>query len=107
MKIKACFDEIKFSNYVLEIIHLSMETLTLKRVLLNLMYLYHFKQTEMKQPVRNVHCGHTYDKAAIEEHIKRMGHRAKCPIVGCPQVVKAQHLEIDRALARELKKRHK
>lgn len=72
-----------------------------------LMQLYHFKQTQMKQPVRNVHCGHTYDKTAIEEHIKRMGHRAKCPIVGCPQAVKLQNLEIDRALARELKKRHK
>ena len=61
----------------------------------------------MKQPVKNKQCGHSYDKAAIEGHIRRMGQRAKCPIVGCPQIVKIQDLETDKVLARELKKRYK
>lgn len=61
----------------------------------------------MKQPVKNRHCGHSYDKSAIEEHIRRMGRKAKCPVVGCPQIIKKQDLEIDKTLARELKKRQK
>ena len=61
----------------------------------------------MKQPVRNMCCGHTYDKSAIEGHIMKMRFKAKCPVVGCPQIVRKQDLEVDRVLARELKKRHK
>ena len=61
----------------------------------------------MKLPVRNVYCGHTFDKTAIEGHIKRMHHKAKCPIIGCPQVIRLEDLEVDKALARELKKRNK
>lgn len=61
----------------------------------------------MKQPVRSKICGHSYDKLAIEGHIKKMSYKAKCPIVGCPQIIKMQDLETNIALVRELKKRQK
>eukprot|EP00794_Sanderia_malayensis_P012184 gene12184-13442_t len=64
-------------------------------------------KTEMEEPMKNKLCGHCYGRKAIEEHIRRMRHKARCPVVGCVHVVKMEHLEVDKGLLRELKKRHK
>lgn len=39
--------------------------------------------TEMVDPVRNIICKHTYDKAGIQQHIKQRGKKAMCPVGGC------------------------
>ena len=51
-------------------------------------------------------CGHSYDKTAIEQHIKRMRQKAKCPVVGCQYILKMDDIMVDIILTRELRKRH-
>ncbi|XP_013384994.1 E3 SUMO-protein ligase NSE2-like [Lingula anatina] len=38
---------------------------------------------EMINPMRNKLCDHRYDRAAVEEMLKKRGSRAKCPVAGC------------------------
>ncbi|KAG6609248.1 e3 sumo-protein ligase nse2 [Phytophthora cinnamomi] len=49
-------------------------------------------QMEMKDPLRNRACGHTYSKQGIEAHFK---HNTKCPVAGCPQRLSLNKLERD------------
>ena len=62
---------------------------------------------EMKEPVKSRTCGHSYSKLAIQGHIERMKHKARCPIVGCPNILKLDDLETDQDLELELRRRHR
>uniref|UniRef100_A0A2D4HQZ9 E3 SUMO-protein ligase NSE2 n=1 Tax=Micrurus lemniscatus lemniscatus TaxID=129467 RepID=A0A2D4HQZ9_MICLE len=61
-------------------------------------------QEEMKKPVRNKVCGHTYEEEAILEHIRRrQQHKKKvtCPQVGCNnREVRKADLVFDEVLRR-------
>ncbi|XP_070604394.1 E3 SUMO-protein ligase NSE2 [Erythrolamprus reginae] len=63
-------------------------------------------QEEMKKPVRNRICGHTYEEEAILEHIwRRHQHKkkVKCPQVGCNnKEVRKADLVFDEALKRTI-----
>lgn len=59
--------------------------------------------TEMKKPMRNVKCGHSYEKEAVEKHIQiwaKKGRPMRCPIAGCIQYVSLQDLEANTDLER-------
>ncbi|ELU09037.1 hypothetical protein CAPTEDRAFT_158041 [Capitella teleta] len=43
-----------------------------------------YTQQEMEYPVKNKHCGHTYDREGIAALIKHRGNKARCPVGGCP-----------------------
>ncbi|KAM6457810.1 E3 SUMO-protein ligase NSE2 isoform 2-T2 [Liasis olivaceus] len=68
-------------------------------------------QEEMKNPVRNKICGHTYEETAILEHIWRRKQRKKkvsCPQVGCNnEEVKKEDLMSDEVLKRTIDSRSK
>ncbi|XP_058035122.1 E3 SUMO-protein ligase NSE2 [Ahaetulla prasina] len=61
-------------------------------------------QEEMKKPVRNKICGHTYEEEAILEHIRRRQQqkkKVKCPQVGCNnKEVRKGDLVLDEVLKR-------
>ncbi|XP_013929920.1 PREDICTED: E3 SUMO-protein ligase NSE2 [Thamnophis sirtalis] len=63
-------------------------------------------QEEMKKPVRNKICGHTYEEEAILEHIRRrQQHKKKvnCPQVGCNnKEVRKADLVFDEVLKRTI-----
>ncbi|KAM3841082.1 E3 SUMO-protein ligase NSE2 [Vipera latastei] len=63
-------------------------------------------QEEMKKPVRNKICGHTYEEEAILEHIRRRQQRNKkvnCPQVGCNnKEVRKADLVFDEILKRTI-----
>ncbi|KAK6167631.1 hypothetical protein SNE40_021610 [Patella caerulea] len=64
---------------------------------------------EMTFPVRNIICGHNYEKEGIMEYISKRKHKARCPVSGChsDQTVTADNLEENKDLRRfiERKKR--
>ncbi|XP_026559440.1 E3 SUMO-protein ligase NSE2 [Pseudonaja textilis] len=63
-------------------------------------------QEEMKKPVRNKICGHTYEEEAILEHIRRRQQhkkKVKCPQVGCNnREVRKADLVFDEVLKRTI-----
>jgi len=75
----------------------------------NLRFICPITKTELVDPVKNKLCGHTYSRNAIEQHIKSMKTRAKCPIPGCKskEVMTSDVLEANNVLAFELRKRNK
>lgn len=58
---------------------------------------------QMVQPVRSKKCNHSYGKTAIIQHI-RSRPRAKCPVVGCANVVTEKDLEPNSSLAFRIKR---
>ena len=57
-------------------------------------------QSRMNNPVLNIKCGHSYDRSAILEHIRRSTQLAvKCPVAGCPAFVKQNVLKTNKKLA--------
>merc|ERR1719300_1731603 len=69
-------------------------------------------RTEMRRPVKNLNCGHVYDKGSIDELLKQ-GSKARtitrCPVVGCPNKdpVQRDRLVVDNATKRALIKKRK
>jgi len=69
-------------------------------------------RTEMRRPVKNLNCGHVYDKGSIDELLKQ-GSRARtitrCPVVGCPNknAIQPDRLVVDNATKRALIKKKK
>lgn len=57
--------------------------------------------TELVEPVRCVDCKHIYEKKAIMLHISKSP-QAKCPIAGCPKIVRANKLVSDPVLLIEI-----
>ncbi|KAK3745301.1 hypothetical protein RRG08_014449 [Elysia crispata] len=49
----------------------------------------------MQDPVRNILCGHVYDRTGILTYIKQKSSRAKCPVGGCgnTEPIQESHLE--------------
>lgn len=64
---------------------------------------------EMKNPVRNNVCGHTYDKEGILNHLKQRGQRAKCPVAGCgsTKVMEQADLVEDKELRKYIEKKNR
>ncbi|XP_076437706.1 E3 SUMO-protein ligase NSE2-like [Babylonia areolata] len=66
---------------------------------------------EMVDPVRNIICRHTYDRAGIQQHIKQRGKKAMCPVGGCTnnKPITSRDLEEHKEMRRYIqnkKKRH-
>ncbi|XP_071958663.1 E3 SUMO-protein ligase NSE2-like [Antedon mediterranea] len=40
-------------------------------------------QSEMTEPMKNKHCGHSYEKAAISNYIRTSRRKVMCPVCGC------------------------
>ncbi|KAH3820805.1 E3 SUMO-protein ligase NSE2-like [Dreissena polymorpha] len=55
-------------------IEVSQETLTFKCP---------YTGKVMECPMRNKHCGHSYERDGILQYIKQRQKKAKCPVVGC------------------------
>ncbi|KFV12437.1 E3 SUMO-protein ligase NSE2, partial [Tauraco erythrolophus] len=68
-------------------------------------------QMEMKKPVRNKVCGHTYEEDAILKIIqnrKQQKKKVRCPKIGCSHVdVKESDLVPDEALKRAIDSQNK
>nr|XP_056710492.1 E3 SUMO-protein ligase NSE2 [Euleptes europaea] len=68
-------------------------------------------QEEMKKPVRNKTCGHTFEEDAILKvimHREKQNKKARCPKVGCNNVeVKRSDLVPDEFLKRAIDRRNK
>ncbi|NXV74122.1 NSE2 ligase, partial [Atlantisia rogersi] len=68
-------------------------------------------QMEMKRPVRNKICGHTYEEDAILKIIqsrKQQKKKVRCPKIGCSHVdVKESDLVPDEALKRAIDSQNK
>ncbi|NXX87043.1 NSE2 ligase, partial [Urocolius indicus] len=68
-------------------------------------------QMEMKRPVRNKVCGHTYEEDAILkiiENRKQQRKKVRCPKIGCSHAdVKASDLMPDEALKRAIDSQNK
>ncbi|KFW01342.1 E3 SUMO-protein ligase NSE2, partial [Eurypyga helias] len=68
-------------------------------------------QMEMKRPVRNKVCGHTYDEDAILKIIqtrKQQKKKVRCPKIGCSHAdVKGSDLVPDEALKRAIDSQNK
>jgi len=75
----------------------------------NMRFICPITKVELVDPVKNKRCGHTYSRKAIEQHIKAMKTRAKCPIPGCvsADVITSGDLEANNVLAFELRQRNK
>eukprot|EP00904_Undaria_pinnatifida_P007879 jgi/Undpi1/4220/HiC_scaffold_16.g07586.m1 len=57
-----------------------------------------------KDPVRSKDCNHTFEKAAIDNHIKIAGNKeAKCPVAGCAKTVRRANLVPDDGMKRLLR----
>ncbi|KAK3738844.1 hypothetical protein QZH41_015055, partial [Actinostola sp. cb2023] len=66
--------------------------------------------TEMKKPVKNVKCGHSYEKEAIEKHLEIASKKRKtmkCPIAGCIQNVTKAVLEANTDLERLIMRKNR
>ena len=63
---------------------------------------------EMKDPVKNTLCGHTYEKNSIQQIIKK-NPKTKCPIAGCPNKnhVSQNHLILDSDVLQEIQKKNR
>ena len=63
---------------------------------------------EMKDPVKNTLCGHTYEKSSILQIIKK-NPKTKCPMAGCPNKnhVTENHLILDSDVLQEIQKKKK
>ena len=63
-------------------------------------------KVEMKKPVKNLACGHVYDKTSIEA-ILRQRSASVCPVVGCPvrRPVRRDQLQEDKATKRAIAKK--
>ena len=64
----------------------------------------------MEEPVKNVNCGHSYSRAAIEAHIRNNRNRVQgthCPVAGCAHNVSRDTLEDDPVLAFKIRRAHK
>ncbi|XP_010282249.1 PREDICTED: E3 SUMO-protein ligase NSE2, partial [Phaethon lepturus] len=68
-------------------------------------------QVEMKRPVRNKICGHTYEEDAILKIIqtrKQQKKKVRCPKIGCSHAdVKGSDLVPDEALKRAIDSQNK
>ncbi|XP_009558308.1 E3 SUMO-protein ligase NSE2 isoform X2 [Cuculus canorus] len=68
-------------------------------------------QVEMKRPVRNKICGHTYEEDAIQKIIqtrKQQKKKVRCPKIGCSHAdVKESDLVPDEALKRAIDSQNK
>ncbi|XP_009321625.1 PREDICTED: E3 SUMO-protein ligase NSE2 [Pygoscelis adeliae] len=68
-------------------------------------------QMEMKRPVRNKVCGHTYEEDAILKIIqtrKQQKKKVRCPKIGCSHAdVKGSDLVPDEALKRAIDSQNK
>jgi len=62
----------------------------------------------MTDPVKNVLCGHSYERASIQ-HLTRKGKKTKCPIAGCPndQFVQMDQLIDNTDLKRQIERTKK
>ncbi|KAF5915280.1 hypothetical protein HPG69_011745 [Diceros bicornis minor] len=67
-------------------------------------------QVEMKKPVKNKVCGHTYEEEAIVRMIESKHRRKKkacCPKIGCSHTVRMSDLIQDEALRRAIESHNK
>lgn len=64
---------------------------------------------EMKNPVRNKICSHTYDKDGILNYMKQRGKRAKCPVGGCGNTKAMEHTDLveDKELRKYIEKKNR
>ncbi|KAK2166551.1 hypothetical protein NP493_1317g00059 [Ridgeia piscesae] len=64
---------------------------------------------EMTHPVRNIHCGHHYEKEGITQLMKNRKGRAKCPVGGCvnDKPITASDLEDDKELKRYIERKNR
>ena len=57
-------------------------------------------QTRMVHPMLNTQCGHTYDRNAVNEHIRRCRSlTVKCPVAGCVGFVNQANLRPNKKIA--------
>ncbi|KAL5249145.1 hypothetical protein ACHWQZ_G018102 [Mnemiopsis leidyi] len=57
-------------------------------------------QTRMVHPMLNTQCGHTYDRNAVNEHIRRCRSlTVKCPVAGCVGHVNQANLRPNKQIA--------
>ena len=57
-------------------------------------------QTRMQHPMVNTQCGHTYERTAINEHMRRCKSlTVKCPVGGCPGMVNLANLRPNKRIA--------
>ncbi|XP_063691078.1 uncharacterized protein LOC134823519 [Bolinopsis microptera] len=57
-------------------------------------------QTRMVHPMVNAQCGHTYDRTAVNEHIRRCRSlTVKCPVAGCVGFVNQANLRPNKKIA--------
>ncbi|XP_010545851.1 PREDICTED: E3 SUMO-protein ligase MMS21 [Tarenaya hassleriana] len=56
---------------------------------------------ELADPVRSMECKHIYDKAAVMGYISRTGN-ARCPVAGCPKLLKKDKVICDPMLKFEI-----
>lgn len=63
---------------------------------------------EMTRPVRNVHCGHSYDYDGAKELIRNR-QQARCPVAGCinDKPLKLSDLEENKQLKRFIDRQHR
>ena len=68
---------------------------------------------EMRRPVKNLDCGHVYDRASVEALMNQsqgmFGPRIKCPVVGCRSqgFVTMERLRDDMETRRAIDKKRK
>ena len=57
-------------------------------------------QTRLEHPMVNSKCGHSYERSAINEHMRRSKSlTVKCPVGGCPGTVNQAHLKLNKRIA--------
>ncbi|XP_067952131.1 E3 SUMO-protein ligase NSE2-like [Watersipora subatra] len=64
---------------------------------------------QMVNPVKNINCGHSYEKDGIIVYIKQRGKRAKCPFAGCANqsFITQRSLVPDLKLKKEIERRNR
>jgi len=62
---------------------------------------------EMVDPVKNTHCGHSYERSGILTLISHRGQRARCPVSGCAneKALQESDLQTNDELKRFIEKR--
>ncbi|TXG66841.1 hypothetical protein EZV62_008116 [Acer yangbiense] len=58
--------------------------------------------SELAEPVRSAECKHIYEKTAIMAYIKSKNTNARCPIAGCPRILRATKVVCDAFLMIEI-----
>lgn len=58
---------------------------------------------EFVDPVSSRVCGHTFSRGAIEAHMKRMKEKARCPMLGCKNILTLEQMEENTVLAYQIK----